>query len=143
MSAFDEGKPVLPRPAFAILQGGPFGEGGGLGISLKKREKKRFVDSEVGSSSQTPTERLRQIDLLRLYTPLPEERKELRIPESIERLNLVEVKHLLLLCGGCSLVRFAPEVGVHFPSSLHFTSLHFNTPCLFILSFAAKSITLI
>ena len=105
-----------PRPPFAGLgglTGGPFGSGSGsLPFSLKKREKKRFIDSELGSSSQTPTERLRQIDLLRLYTPLPEERKELRIPESIERLNLVEVKHLLLLCGGCAFVRFAPEVSV-------------------------------
>ena len=105
-----------PRPPFAGLgglTGGPFGSGGGsLSFSLKKREKKKFIDSDIGNSSQTPTERLRQIDLMRLYTPLPEERKELRIPESIERLNLVEVKHLLLLCGGCAFVRFAPEVSM-------------------------------
>ena len=82
-------------------------------LSLKiSEEKKKFIDSDIGNPSQTPTERLRQIDLMRLYTPLPEERKELRIPESIERLNLVEVKHLLLLCGGCAFVRFAPEVSM-------------------------------
>ena len=108
--------PGPPRPPFVGLGGlaGPFGKGGALGFSLKKREKKKFIDSEMGNSSQSPTDRLRQIDLIRLYSPLPEEREELRIPESIERLNLVEVKHILLLCGGCAFVRFTPEVSTLF-----------------------------
>ena len=110
--------PAPSRPPFAGLSGltgGPFGQGGGSPVfSLKKREKKKFIDTEIGNSSQIPIDRLRQIDLIRLYTPLPEERKELRIPESIVRLNLAEVKHLLLLCGGCVFVRLSHEVSAFF-----------------------------
>ena len=57
---------------------------GGLG-SLKSRVKKRFIQElfNITFRQQTPTDRLRDLDLIRMYTPLQDERRELRIPESI------------------------------------------------------------
>lgn len=96
---------TLPAPP--LIAGLRLGAHGGL---LKSRQSKRFVERDLDLAvlqKQTPTDRLRDLDLIRLYTPLPDERRELRIPESIQRLNLNSAHHLMLLCGGCALVRFS------------------------------------
>ena len=90
---------------------GGVGGFGGLG-GLKSRLKKKFIDESFIISDlelKTPTERLREIDSLRMYTPLQIERDTLRIPESIERLNLHLQHHIMLLCGGCAGIRFSSE----------------------------------
>jgi hypothetical protein len=86
----------------------------GMG-SLKKRAlKQKFTELDLSLKSSLWLEnianRLRNIDTYRLHVPTPEERDEMRIPESSERLNLQHKKDFIILCGGYAGVRFTSEV---------------------------------
>jgi hypothetical protein len=59
---------------------------------------------------KTPTVRMREIDSYRLHVPEAEERKNMRIPESDERLRMSDHTHMMILCGGYAGMRFSSEV---------------------------------
>lgn len=95
----------LPRPPFLQQQG--------IGNSLRAKTKKSFIDDDLDIDAdriKTPTDRLRDVDQLRLYAPSQLERHLLHVHESIERLNLHSTSHILFLCGGLAGARFSTEV---------------------------------
>ena len=96
----------IPRPP------NPFSMGLGL-HQLKSRVQKPFTEETfnlVELRRKSPTERMREIDSIRLFTPTATERSMFRIPQSIERLNIKLSHHIMILCGGCAGVRFSSEV---------------------------------
>ena len=106
MSTDGQPLPTPPsRPAFLLNVGG--------GGSLKSKQRKSFIDENLEDLiriERSPTDLLREVDQLRMYTPFPVERARYRIPESVDRLNLHSVNHIMLLCGGCACVRFSTDV---------------------------------
>ena len=94
-----------PRPPL-ITQGFP---NNGLKKFIKKSFTQQTFDHD-NVSKQSPTQRMRELDLIRLYTPSPEERSLLKIPESVERLNIHSQSHLMLLCGACARITFTSQV---------------------------------
>ena len=83
------------------------------GFSLRAHAKKSFLEDEIDLTSArllAPTDRLRDVDQLRLYVPSQNERNLLHIPESVERLSMHCQQHILLLCGGCAGARFTTIV---------------------------------
>lgn len=98
--------------------GNPFGGGGpkgGLGMLKKKATPKSFVDLDMSLLKKflwkkNATMRMRDIDCFRLHVPEAKERRKFNIPESIDRVNLHDQKHLMVLCGGYAGVRFSSEV---------------------------------
>lgn len=83
----------------------------------KKATPKAFVELEMSSErvtqwKKTATARMREIDSYRLHVPEPGERKKFGIPESTDRVNLQDQKHLMVLCGGYVGVRFTTEVSM-------------------------------
>jgi hypothetical protein len=100
-----------PPPSFPnsfLLGSGPIG-----GRLLKKvNKKKAFCDINImellnGSRATSLNERMRSIDTLRFHSPVEEECKMLHIPD--DRINLLQLKDLLYLCGGGVGVRFTGE----------------------------------
>lgn len=110
MAAFGGGNPFASG-------GNPFAGGGlkgGMGMLKKKAVPKRFVELEICTNrkvqwKKSATARMREIDTYRLHVPEPNERKRFLIPESTERMNLTDQKHLMVLCGGYAGVRFSTE----------------------------------
>ena len=98
----------LPMPPPKL----PFPSGSGSS-SLRKTEteKKRFTMLDMTLPEdrwkKNLTERMREVDDLRMRVPVPEECTELNIPDS--RLNLHSLQNILLLCGGCVGVRFTGD----------------------------------
>jgi hypothetical protein len=90
--------------------------GGLSSFKLKKtRPSTPWVDvnllSHVSeSSTKTPTNRMRDIDGLRLHVPILEERETLKIPQSSDRLILSDHMNVMMLCGGYAGVHFTAEV---------------------------------
>jgi hypothetical protein len=97
-----------PPPNSLLLGGGAIG-----GKFLKKvNKKKAFCDINIlellnGSRGSSLNERMRSIDSLRFHSPVEEECKMLHIPD--DRINLLQLKDLLYLCGGGVGVRFTGE----------------------------------
>ena len=83
-------------------------------FALKTAVKRKFVDLLIAPATlpdyKSPTSRIRDIDSWRQHSPLAEERELLRIPDSLERLNLHTKQHILMLCGGYSGLRFTSKV---------------------------------
>jgi len=110
MAAFGGGNPFASG-------GNPFAGGGlkgGLGMLKKKAIPKPFAELEICTNREiqwkkSATARMREIDSYRLHVPEPNERKRFLIPESTERMNLTDQKHLMVLCGGYAGVRFSSE----------------------------------
>lgn len=111
MAAFGGGNPFASG-------GNPFGGGGlkgGLGMLKKKATPKAFVELDFSIAKEeqwkkTATARMREIDSFRLHVPEAKERSRFSIPESMDRVNLQDQKHLMVLCGGYAGVRFSSEV---------------------------------
>lgn len=84
---------------------------GGMPILKKKKEEVKFdsvkATEMVGSFDMKPDDRMRQIDALRLYKPLPAECEELNMSD--DRKSIADMKHCLELCGGCKGVRFSSD----------------------------------
>jgi hypothetical protein len=57
-----------------------------------------------------PQERLRDVEAIRRHLPTLTERMNLRIPQIYERVDLLSVSGLLMLCGANNGVRFSVEV---------------------------------
>lgn len=94
--------PLMPKlPGLNLL----------AGISLlKKRDvgsityaNLKIFDPEM-QCLQSFDDRMRFIDSVRRYLPIPSETVDLNLPD--ERLNLHEMQHILLMCGGYKSVRF-------------------------------------
>ena len=97
----------FPRPPLLQQQG--------IGGSLRAKTKNSFIEDDIDSDAdriKSPTDRLRDVDQLRLYAPSQMERQLLRVHESIERLNLHSTSHILFLCGGLAGARFSTEVNI-------------------------------
>ena len=102
------------RPAFLM--------GGGLSsLASFQRVKARdeLVDftayspkTSPESWAMSPTQRIREFDTYRLHTAGLPERGQVSIPSSIDRINITNLNHLLILCGGYAGVRFATEVTI-------------------------------
>lgn len=56
------------------------------------------------------SERIKIIDLLRLHLPTDMERRNLRIPLFLERVNVEENGLFLMICGGHNGIQFSIEV---------------------------------
>lgn len=114
MSAFNGGNPFsIAGNPFAGGSGGFIG--GGLGLLKKKTIQKPFTELDVSVAREinwkkNATARMREIDSVRLHVPEATERTTFRIPESTDRVNLEDQKHLMVLCGGFAGVRFSTEV---------------------------------
>jgi hypothetical protein len=117
-SAVDASPPAaaaaLPmRPAF-LFGGGGFSS---LNSVAKKPARDELVDFTAhnpkrfpASWAGTPTERIREFDQYRLHTPGLPERQRVGMPSSIDRINITNLNHLMVLCGGYGSVRFTSEV---------------------------------
>ena len=107
--------PLPPDGKPSILPPNPFSLGGGAGSLLKKKEaavpfksiQVFNIDSILSAWSLSFDERMRNLDAIRVCKPLPNECSELNIPD--ERLNLLVLKYILLICGGCCGVRFTSD----------------------------------
>lgn len=117
MAAFGGGNPFASG-------GNPFGGGGGgglkggLGMLKKKAKPKKYVELEISIVKEkqwkkNATARMREIDAFRLHVPEEGERREFSIPESTDRVNAEDAKHLMVLCGGYAGVRFTSEVSYY------------------------------
>lgn len=118
----------LPPPPLCSSSGSPpeappakpaFLLGGGLSslqrVKLPSREELvEFCALRPGARPQSwtvcPTVRIRQFDSYRLHTPSAAEKERMSIPSSIDRINITNLNHLLILCGGYRSVRFTSEV---------------------------------
>ena len=112
MAAFGGGNPFASG-------GNPFGGGGGLkgglGMLKKKAKPKSFEELNISVMKEeqwkkNATARMREIDTFRLHVPEEGERRQFSIPESTDRVNTQDCKHLMVLCGGYAGVRFSSEV---------------------------------
>ena len=107
--------PLPPDGKPSILPPSPFSLGGSAGSLLKKKEaaipfksiQVFNIDLILSAWTLSFDERMRNLDAIRVYKPLPNECSELNIPD--ERLNLLVLKYILLICGGCCGVRFTSE----------------------------------
>lgn len=107
--------PTSGRPS--LMFGGPGGLSS-LGLAkIKKPSRDELVDftghcpkSYPQSWAASPTERIREFDTFRLHTPGTPERTRTCIPSSIDRINITNLNHLMVLCGGYGSVRFTTEV---------------------------------
>jgi hypothetical protein len=100
--------------------GGLFGkDGGGLGGLTKKKKKQlrfqkklAFCEELPTSSDQekiAPTDRMRELDSMRMHRPTDNERKILALPESKERVLVHSLGDVMLLCGGRRGIRFSGD----------------------------------
>jgi hypothetical protein len=58
----------------------------------------------------TPNERYAKINQWRFHRPTILERRNLKIPQGILKLDLQDLSHVLILCGGNQLVEFSIQV---------------------------------
>lgn len=102
------GDEALPMPP---PRGLPFALGSSTSLRKVEAEKKRFTALDlvlpVDRWQKCLTERMRDVDDVRLRAPLAEECAELNIPEG--RLSLHSLQSVLHLCGGCVGVRFSGD----------------------------------
>ena len=100
-----EGLPMPPPRITFPTSGGP------TALRKTETEKKRFTMLDMTLQEdrwkKNLTERMRELDDIRMRVPVPEECTELNIPDS--RLNLHSLQNILLLCGGCVGVRFTGD----------------------------------
>jgi hypothetical protein len=98
--------------------GGLGGLSGGLGGLAKKKKKFRFQKKlafceELPTSSEqeklAPTDRMRELDSMRMHQPTDEERKMLALPESKARILVHGLGDVMLLCGGRRAIRFSGD----------------------------------
>lgn len=106
---------IVPPPKLPTPMSGISGFSSLDRIKLPQREnRKEFVDHDLqvnnGPFLKSPTERMRDLDSYRLHIVVPSERERVSIPSDIERVMIVNLKHLLALCGGYAQVRFTTEV---------------------------------
>lgn len=71
----------------------------------------QFVDLNLNDYDfkKSPTDRMRYMDTLRLYSPTSDERHRSAIPSSMERINIRSRYDILVLCGGLAGMRFSSE----------------------------------
>lgn len=62
----------------------------------------------------SPRERFKKLNEWRVHTPTASERKNLKISVAIEKLDLLEISHFLILSGGNNHMEFSIEVSVAF-----------------------------
>jgi len=103
----DKDLPVPPPPMLGL---GKLNLGGG--ISLKPRAKpEKITDYKIEQflhhRGKNSTFRLKELDKIRMYTPLPEEVELLNVTPY--RMNLLVVQDVMYLCGGLVGVRFSSE----------------------------------
>lgn len=84
----------------------------GGGMALKPRAKpEKITDYKIEQflhhRGKNATERLRELDKIRMYTPLPDEIQLLNVTPY--RMNLLVMQDLMYLCGGLVGVRFSSE----------------------------------
>lgn len=94
-----------PPPMFSPLQIGS------TSMLKKRAENLKFVSYDLATYSTSwkvsVNERQRLLDKLHLHTPTPEECKDLNIPS--DRLDLLTLKNIFYLSGGCVGGRFSSE----------------------------------
>jgi hypothetical protein len=92
-------------------RGLPFVAGGTASLRKVESVKKRFTALDLALPGdrwqKSLTERMRDVDDVRLRAPVAEECTELNIPEG--RLSLHNLQSVLHLCGGCVGVRFSGD----------------------------------
>lgn len=98
----------LPQPPMFGL--GKLNLGGG--IALKPRTKPEKItdyklDQFLHHRGKNSTERLRELDKIHMYTPLPDEVELLNVTPY--RMNLLVIQDVMYLCGGLVGVRFSSE----------------------------------
>ena len=74
------------------------------------QEKRLFVEYDLEEylfKNSSPVDEMRQLDLLHMHNPTPDEGRLLNVPD--ERLNLCSLGAVLNLCGGMVGVRFTSE----------------------------------
>jgi len=81
-------------------------------MALKPRAKpEKFTDYKIEQflhhRGKNATERLRELDKIRMYTPLPDEIQLLNVTPY--RMNLLVMQDVMYLCGGLVGVRFSSE----------------------------------
>jgi len=81
-------------------------------MTLKPRAKpEKFTDYKIEQflhhRGKNATERLRELDKIRMYTPLPDEIQLLNVTPY--RMNLLVMQDVMYLCGGLVGVRFSSE----------------------------------
>jgi hypothetical protein len=102
----------LPIPPPSAGRPNPFGGLGAItGVLRAVEKKKNITDYEVnsflGHRQKNPTDRMRELDSIRMHTPQQEEIELLNISSS--RINLLVTQDILFLCGGLVGVRFSSE----------------------------------
>lgn len=100
----------LPVPPPPMLGLGKLGLGGGFALKPRAKPEKITdykIDQFLHHRGKNSTERLRELDKIRMYTPLPEEVELLNVTPY--RMNLLVVQDLMYLCGGLVGVRFSSE----------------------------------
>ncbi len=98
---------VLPPSALMLGLGGK-----SSGVLLKKKtERVPFVNYDISldltNGNKAVADRLRQLDAYHLHSPTDVECTRLNLPNS--RLNLLQLKDVLYLCGGLVGARFSTE----------------------------------
>ena len=90
------------RPAFLLPGGGLLKE-----KQCKRRITEYDVESFLGPRRKNATDRMRELDSIRMHTPLQEEVDLLNVTPY--RMNLLVTQDILYLCGGLVGVRFSSE----------------------------------
>jgi len=114
-------RPSIPGPGPGLGLGLGLGAGAGAGISLggglrpTKDKKVAFAEKNFDPNSEVRekqwkmaiSSRMRFLDDVHKHVPLPEECKDLNIPD--DRLDLHRTQDIMFIAGGCAGVRFSTE----------------------------------
>jgi hypothetical protein len=89
------------------------------GHSKPSPSQKNFSNLDLSKNciqqwKKSPRDRTHEIETYRFHIPTPIERRNLRIPASIDRLNIQDRFHFLILCGGENHIEFAVEVSTQY-----------------------------
>lgn len=98
----------LPTPP--VLGIGRLNLSGGMALKPRAKPEKITdykIDQFLYHRGKTGTERLRELDKIHMYTPLPNEIELLNITPY--RMNLLVMQDVMYLCGGLVGVRFSSE----------------------------------
>ena len=125
-TAIPQVRPNIFPPFPPVQQGGPggiaslasIGHGVKFAVALKKKEVPKSLKDIItydpnNQWKQSIEERMRYLDTIHKYTPLPEECDELHI--SSQRYDLHAMKTVLELSGACIGVRFQTQELQHLP----------------------------